>query len=436
MEARPVDLLIRADYVVTDPHEPPVADGFVAVNSGVVLDVGQGDGAERLYAPGRVLDRRNCLVMPGLINTHTHAAMTLFRGLADDLPLKTWLEEHIFPREARLTRDLVALGTRLACAEMIRCGTSGFVDMYLFEDAVAEVVDQVGLRGWLGEGVFDFPSPAFPSGREALEETRRLMEKWRGHDRVTITIDPHTPYTCAPSLLEEAGQLASDTGAMMVIHLAETSWEQAEIKRRYGVSPAFHLDGLGLLNDRLLAVHGVSLTGEEMELLGEKRVRLAHCPESNHKLGSGTCPVLDLMEAGVLVSLGTDGAASNNDLDLLSEMDFAAKIPKGVRRDPTLLSAPDALAMATTWAARALHRPDLGRITPGSQADMAVVDLHSPHLVPCYNPVSQIVYSARSGDVRDLLVAGSLLMEDRVLKTIDEEALFAEVREAARRLSA
>lgn len=426
-----VDLLLSGEFLVPSPDAEPVSRGAVAIRGERIVDVGTRDDLARRYRAARVVRRPAGLVVPGLVNMHTHAAMTLFRGMADDLPLKTWLEEHIFPAEARLDAETVALGTELACAEMIRCGTTGFVDMYLFEDAVAHVVDRVGMRAWLGEGIFDFPSPSFPSGEEALRETRRLMEKWGGHPRITITVDPHTPYTCGPDLLKEAARVAADHDALMVMHLAETRWEDREIRARYGLSPTEYLKGLGVLNERLLAVHCVVLDDRDIGLLAEAGVKVCHCPESNLKLASGVAPVPELLSAGVVVALGTDGAASNNDLDLMSEMDTAAKLPKGLRNDPTLVSAPDALSMATTWAALALGRDDLGRLVPGAKADLTVVNLDQVHMRPCYNPVSHVVYVARSGDVQDVMVAGRFLMEDGRLTTIDEEDLLQRVKRLA-----
>lgn len=431
----PADLLVAGEILVPAPGQAPIERGAVAIIQGRIAAVGPAKELLACYRPARIIDRPSGLILPGLINAHTHAAMTLFRGLADDLPLKVWLEDHIFPAEARLTPELVALGTELACAEMIRCGTTGFVDMYLFEDEVATVVDRVGLRGWLGEGVFDFASPAFASGREALTETERLMAKWHAHPRITITVDPHTPYTCSPDLLREAGDVARTHQALLVTHLAETTWEAREIRSRHGKSPAAFLHQLGLLNECVLATHCVALEDEDIALLSEHKVRVAHCPESNLKLASGVAPIPELLRAGVLVALGTDGAASNNDLDLLSEMDTAAKLQKGLRKDPTLISAQEAMAMATTWAGQALHRPDLGQLTPGTPADLVIVDLHKAHLRPCYHPVSQLVYAARSGDVQDVLVDGLILMEDRRLLTIDEEDLLVRVAHAARQVA-
>ena len=429
-----VDFLICGEILISHPDDSPIPGGAVAVRDDTIVAAGPLSELAKSYVAKKTIDRPCGLILPGLINSHTHAAMILFRGLADDLPLKTWLEDHIFPAEARLTSELVALGTELACAEMIRCGTTGFVDMYLFEDSVASVTDRVGLRAWLGEGVFDFPSPAFPSGEEALKETERLMDRWKGHPRITITVDPHTPYTCRPELLRRSQKLAEAGDTPIVIHLAETEWENAEIRRLHGISPVKYLDRLGLLGDRLLAIHCMSLSKDDISLLARRDVRVVHCPESNLKLASGIAPVPELLEAGVVVTLGTDGAASNNDLDLMSEMDTAAKLHKGIRKDPTLISATEAFSMATTWAAKALHREDLGCLREGAMADLVVVDMNQVHLRPCYNPVSHLVYVARSGDVQDVMVAGRMLMKDRVLTTIDEERLLEKLSKAVREL--
>lgn len=429
-----VDFLICGEILISHPNDPPIPGGAVAVKGDTIVAVGPLSELAKSFVANKTIKRPSGLILPGLINAHTHAAMNLFRGLADDLPLKTWLEDHIFPAEARLTSELVALGTELACAEMIRCGTTSFVDMYLFEDSVASVVDRVGLRAWLGEGVFDFPSPSFSSGEEALKEAERLMDKWKGHPRVTITVDPHTPYTCRPELLRNSQKLAEARDALIVIHLAETEWENAEIRRLCGVSPVKHLDRLRLLGDQLLAIHCVSLSEDDISLLAQRDVRVVHCPESGLKLASGVAPVPELLKAGVTVALGTDGAASNNDLDLMSEMDTAAKLHKGLKKDPTLISAPEAFSMATIWAAKALHREDLGCLRRGSMADLAVVDMNQVHLRPCYNPISLLVYVARNGDVQDVMVAGRMIMEDRMLTTIDEGRLLERLSKAVEKL--
>ncbi len=423
-----VSLIIRAGLIITDPFSPVITDGAIAVLNDKIIEIGPGKEICNKYNPVRTLNRPDSLVMPGLINMHTHCPMTLFRGLADDLPLKQWLEEYIFPAESKLTPERIRLGTELACSEMIRCGTTSFVDMYLFEDQIAEVVDKVGMRVWIGEGIFDFPTPAFPSGQAALEETDRLADKWANHPRITVTVTPHTPYTCDKKLLIAASEYAQKNNLLLHIHVSETQWEVQEITSKTGASPVEYLNTIGLLNDHTLAAHCVALTPEDIEILARNRVRVLHCPESNLKLASGIAPVPDMIKKEILVSLGTDGAASNNDLDMFGEMDFAAKIHKGVCQDPTVLPAPQVLAMTTLNAARSLHRDDLGILKPDAQADIICLDINKPHLIPMTNPISHIVYSACKADVQDVIVAGNILMEDRQLTTVNEDALSTSLR--------
>lgn len=423
-----VDLIITAGMLQTSAFGAVISDGAIAIKNGIIVEIGVKTAILNRYEATRFLERPFGLLIPGLINCHTHAAMTIFRGMADDLPLKIWLEEHIFPAEAMLTPALVELGTELACAEMIRSGTTSFVDMYLFEDAVASVVDRVGMRAWLGEGVFDFPTPAFKDGKDALKETERLLSKWHGHDRITITVDPHTPYTCREELWKRAGELVDKTGTLLVTHLSETEWEVQEMKNRVGRSPVAYLDSLHMLNEHMLAAHCVALSHSDMELLSRKGVSVVHCPESNLKLASGVAPMPALLSVNGRVCLGTDGAASNNDLNMFGEMRTAALIHKGVQKNPVAMSAPEVFAMATTWAADALHRKDIGRCEPGCRADLVILDMNRSHMIPCYNPLSQIVYAANGAEVSDVVVDGTLLMENGNLLTIDEEDLWARVK--------
>lgn len=425
------DLIITAGMLQTSAFDAVISDGAVAIKNGVIVEIGAKKVVLSRYEAKRCLERPFGLLVPGLINCHTHAAMTIFRGMADDLPLKIWLEEHIFPSEARLTPALVELGTELACAEMIRSGTTSFVDMYLFEEVVASVVDRVGMRAWLGEGVFDFPTPAFKDGMDALKETERLLSKWHGHDRITITVDPHTPYTCREELWKRARGLADKTGALLVTHLSETDWEVNEMKKRVGKSPVAYLDSLHLLNERMLAAHCVALSHSDMELLSRRKVCIAHCPESNLKLASGVAPVPALLHMNGRVCLGTDGAASNNDLNMFGEMRTAALLHKGIKKNPVVMSAPEVFAMATDWAASALHRNDLGRCESGYRADLVILDMKRSHMTPCYNPLSQIVYAANGAEVSDVLVNGILLMENGKLLTIDEESLWSRLKAIA-----
>lgn len=421
-------LIVSGEYVVCGPDKRVLADGAVVIRGHIIEEVGSYPELRERHWEMSEVRRPSGLVMPGLINTHTHAPMVLFRGMADDLPLKLWLKEHIFPAEAGLNEDLIALGAELACAEMIRSGTTSFVDMYLFEDVIARVADRAGLRAWLGEGLFDFPSPAFPSGMEALQETARMAESWKENSRITITVDPHAPYTCSSKLLEKALELSRKSSLLLVIHLAETRWEVEEIENTHGISPVEYLDSLGLLSPQLLAVHCVWLSDTDISILKERGVNVVHCPESNLKLGSGISPIFKLLKTGITVCLGTDGAASNNDLDMFCEMDTAAKLQKGVLHDPSIVSARKVLAMATTNAAKALGRNDLGSLAPGNQADLVILDLDRPSLRPCYNSISQVVYAARGSDVTDVMVAGKLLMEKGELKTIDEERLLCRIK--------
>ncbi len=272
------DLIIEAGKIVTSVEGAVIERGAIAVKDGEIIFVGPQSECRSSYQAPKVVKRPNGLVIPGLINTHTHAPMVLFRGMADDLPLKRWLEEYIFPAETGLTPELVALGAELACAEMIRSGTTAFVDMYLFEATIAEVVDRVGIRAWLGEGVFDFASPAFPSGREALIETRRLWEEWRGHPRITITVDPHTPYTACEELIRESFRLARELDTLLVTHVAETRWEIEEMKRRHGMGPVEYLDGMGILDSSVLAAHCVWLDQKDMSIFAAKVYLLPTVP--------------------------------------------------------------------------------------------------------------------------------------------------------------
>ncbi len=425
--------VISGEFVITSARKDPIHQGAVVIEADRVKELGKAKELEEKYPEARVVRRPSGLIAPGLINCHTHAPMVLLRGMADDLPLKKWLEEHIFPAEGRLSPDLIRTATLLACAEMIRGGTTTFVDMYFFERQMAQVVDECGMRAYLGEGIFDFPSPAFENAQKVLEETKDLVRLYEKNPRINFTVDPHTPYTCSSNILEEAGEFAKIHGLPLVIHLSETRWEMDEILSIHSKTPVSYLEDLGLLGPDLIAVHCVWLEPDDIGLLAERQVNVVHCPESNLKLGSGISPVSAMLKAGVNVALGTDGAASNNNLDMLSEMDFAAKLPKGINQDPSLVPAEKVLEMATEAPARALGARDIGRLEPGSQADLMIMDLDRPHLRPCYHPVSQMVYSASAQDVTDVMVAGRFLMEDSRLLTINEEELLERVKSVQNR---
>jgi len=426
------DLLLTNGWVLTmDPRRREFHPGFVAVSGHRIAAVGpMADAAP--WTAARTVNAAGGIILPGLVNTHTHAAMTCFRGMADDLPLMDWLQNHIFPAEARLDHGKVKTGTRLACAEMILSGTTCFCDMYLFEDAVAEAAHEAGLRAVVGEVLYDFPSPNYGPPEAGLAYTERLIDKWRGEPLITIAVEPHSPYLCAPDLLKRAGGIARHHATPLVIHLSETRSEVETIQARYGVTPVRHLADLDLLYPGLLACHGVVLTDEDMDLIQAHDVKVAHNAESNMKLASGIAPVPQLLARGVCVGLGTDGCASNNNLDLMSEMDTVAKLHKVHTMDPTVLDADTVLAMATIDGARALGLADrIGSLEPGKEADLIVIDTRQPHLTPLYHPASHLVYAARGGDVRTTIVRGRVVMEDRELLTLDRAQVMDDVNRLA-----
>lgn len=431
------DILITNGTVLTmDRHLTLIEDGAVAIASDQIRSVGRA-GEFKGDMPGKVIDANGGIIMPGLVNTHTHAAMTLFRGLADDLPLMDWLHNHIFPAEAKLDYDRVHLGTRLACAEMIQSGTTCFCDMYLFEDAVAMAASAAGIRSVVGEVLYDFPSPNYGPIEKGFDYTKLLMEKWKGHPLVNIAVEPHSPYLCEPQLLEKAAGLAKENNALLVIHLSETAHEVDQIIKEYGRTPVGHLEKLGVLSSRLLACHCVVLSDEDKEQLKRFDVKVSHNPESNMKLASGVAPIPDLLDINVCTGLGTDGCSSNNNLDMFGEMDTAAKLHKVFTGDPTVMDAAKVLKMATIDGARALGLDAVtGSIEPGKKADIIIVDTQSPHLVPMYNPVSHLVYAAKGSDVVTSVINGIVVMENRQLLTIDLEKTIADVRSAAKEIKA
>jgi 5-methylthioadenosine/S-adenosylhomocysteine deaminase len=379
-----------------------------------------------------MLDAKGGLILPGLINGHTHAAMTLFRGLADDLPLMEWLNNYIFPAESRMDADFVYSGTLLACAEMIMSGTTTFCDMYLFEDEVARAAKEAGMRSLVGEVLYDFDSPNYGPIQNGLKYTEDLINKWEGDPLVSIAVEPHSLFTCSPELLSTTNELALKYNVPLVIHVAETRSELDEVMKRHGKGPVQHLKSLGLLGPHLIADHCVHLGEKDIKMFAENEVKAIHNPESNMKLASGIAPIPDMLKSNVTVGLGTDGCASNNNLDLFAEMDMAAKLHKINTMDTTVMDALTVMRMATSEGAKALGMGDLtGSLEKGKKADVIILDTKKPHLTPMYNPFSHLVYAARGNDVTHSIVNGRLLMEDRKLLSID----LYEVMEGARQKS-
>ncbi len=418
----PVDLFIKNGLVVTmDDRLNVYQPGALAIGGDSIIGVGrEEDLAPLALKAEEVLDAGGGAVLPGLINTHTHAAMTLLRGLADDLPLMDWLENHIFPAERRMTGEWVYWGTLLACAEMILSGTTTFCDMYLFEAEVARAARKAGLRALVGEVLYDFPSPNYGPLEKGLEYSRDLIRQYRDDPLISVAVEPHTPFTCAPELLLRAKDLADEFRVPLIIHLAETQTEEEQIRKRYGVSPTQHLARLGLLDENLIAVHCVVVSEADQKTLAAAGVKVAHCPESNMKLASGVAPVVELLRRGVCVGLGTDGCASNNNLDLFQEMDSAAKLHKVHRLDPTVMDARTVFRMATRDGARVLGLESrVGSLEAGKKADIIILDLDQPHLTPLYNIYSHLVYAARGADVTRVIINGRTVMKDRQLLSLD-----------------
>lgn len=426
------DILVSNGTVLTmDSKDTQLRNGVVAIEKDKIIAVGHMDEFSTWKA-SRIIDARGGIIMPGLVNAHTHASMTCFRGLADDLPLMTWLNEHIFPAESKLDYNKVYFGALLACAEMILSGTTCFCDMYLFEDAVAGAAKEAKIRAVVGEVLYDFPSPNYGPIEKGFAYTENLIKKWKDDPLITIAVEPHTPYLCAPDLLKRASSLSEDYNLPIVIHVSETEIEVSNSQDQHGLTPIGFLADLQILSPNLLACHCVVLTDEDIALLKRYDVKVAHMPESNMKLASGISPVPKLLKEGVCVGLGTDGSASNNNLDLFLEMDTAAKLHKVNTFDPTVMDANTVLKMCTIEGARALGLGDLtGSLEPGKKADLIIIDTHKPHLTPMYSPVSHLVYAVRGSDVTTSIINGEVVMEDRKLMTIDIEKVMKDVNTIA-----
>lgn len=414
-----VDILIRNGIILTmDAKRTLIEKGFLCVQGDRISDVAQGD--PHGVKARKTIDAKGGLILPGLINGHTHAAMSLFRGLADDLPLMDWLNRYIFPVESHMDREFVRTGTLLACAEMILSGTTTFCDMYLFEEEAAQAAEAAGMRCLVGEVLYDFPSPNYGPMEEGLKYTEALIRKWQGHPLVAIAVEPHAVYTCSPDLLVRANQLALHYKVPIVLHVAESASEIEEVRRKYGKRPFEHLESMAVLGPHVIADHCVHLDDGEMQRMVAHDVKAITNPESNMKLASGISPVPQLLARGVTVGLGTDGCASNNNLDLFEEMDTAAKLHKLGAMDPTVLDAYTVLKMATLSGARALGMDDrIGSLEVGKKADVIVVDTRKPHLTPMYNPYSHVVYAAKGSDVSHSLINGKLVMENRKILSLD-----------------
>ena len=422
----PVDLMLLGGTIVTmDEGRRVIEDGGIAVARGRIVAVGTRSEIGKRYTPRQTVDATGRMIIPGLINGHTHIPMTLFRGLADDLDLQEWLTKYIFPAEAKnVSEEFVRAGTRLGLAEMIRGGTTTYCDMYYFEDAIADETAKAGVRGVLGETLIDFPVADNKTNAEGMAYVERFVQKWQGNELIVPAIAPHAPYTVSEEHLKAVRAFSDRTGAPIVTHISETQREVDESIKAKGRSPVDYLEGIGFLNDRVIAAHVVWPRGDEIEILLRRKVGVVHNPQSNMKLAAGVAPVPKMLAAGVLLGLGTDGAASNNDLNMWEEMDTAAKLHKVFSGDPKVISAQQAFELATIRGAQAIHlEKEIGSIETGKRADLVIVARDDLNQIPLYNIYSDLVYATKASDVLTVVINGRILMRDRRLLTLDEVAI-------------
>ena len=436
--AEPADWLLSARWVLPmDPTRAILENGAVAIKGDAILAVGPRAELAKRFTPKQTLHRPGAILLPGLINTHTHAPMSLFRGIADDMRLQEWLEKFIFPAEARnVSPGFVRAGTQLAALEMILGGTTTFTDMYYFEEVIAEATKAAGMRGVLGQTIIGFPVPDAKTPAAALARTEAFLKRFANDPLIVPAVAPHALYTNSDDTLRNCRALANRYNAPLLIHLSETKRENDDIQAKRGKSPTAVLEELGVLTGRTLGAHGVWLDDADMAILKRRGTGIAHCPSSNMKLASGVAPIMKMLALGIPVGLGPDGpAGSNNDFSMLEEMDLAAKLAKVSTNDPQALSAQKALEMATIDGARALGMDSLiGSLEPGKRADLIFVRANQPHAIPLYNAYSQLAYALKATDVSDVMVNGRWLLRARIPQTLNPAAVLAAARDYQRRI--
>ena len=437
-----VDLLITGGTVVTmDADRHIIENGYVIVKGDTIVAVGE--GLPRMpngpIFTKQTIDAKGALILPGFINGHTHVPMTLLRGLHDDVTLDDWLRKYIFPAEAKnVTEDFVRWGTRLAAAEQIRSGITTFADMYYFEDAVAEETKAAGMRGVLGETFIDFPAPDNKTNAAMLEYTEKFLKRWQGDPLIHAAAAPHSIYTCSAKTLQDSATLARKYHAPILIHVAEMKKELDDSLKQNGLTPVQYLEKLGVLGPDVLAAHCIFVDEKDRKILAEHQVGCVHNPSSNMMLASGVAPVIEERAAGIAVGLGTDGpAGSNNDLDLMEEMDLAAKLQKTTKMDPRALGAKSVVEMATIEGAKALHmEKEIGSLEVGKKADIILISLDEPNAVPMYNIYAQLAYALKGSDVETVVIGGHLVMRDKKLLTLNEPEILAKAREYGKKVEA
>ncbi len=429
------DILIINSTILPLSHKEAelIEKGFISIKDGAITALAPMAELAVTHEAETVIDATGCLAMPGLINTHTHAPMTLFRGMADDLPLMTWLNEHIFPAEAKsVNREMVYWCSKLAATEMILSGTTTAADGYFLEDSVAQAFIDCSIRSVVAQGVIDFPAPGVPDPAENVACASQFIDSWQGRNELIIpAVFCHSPYTCSPETLKKAKEMARQKNAKLFVHLAETKFEVEQMREQHGTTPVRYLDSIGILDNDTVCIHCVWLDEEEIEILAQNGAKVSTCPQSNMKLGSGIAPLQEMLSAGISIGLGTDGCASNNTLDLFFEMDLCAKLHKVKGLDPTALPAKIVLKMATLGGARVLGlEKDIGSLEPGKKADVVLLDVNQPHLQPFYHP-DLLVYAASGADVSTVIIDGKIIMQDRHILTQDINETMEKVRELA-----
>lgn len=424
-----LDLLLSARYIVA--HSGVLENASLGIKDGVIVALGDSKHIHEEYRALQERDLGQAMLMPGLVNAHTHVAMVLLRSFADDLPLLDWLHQHIFPAEAKLTDRMIELATRFACMEMIRTGTTAFVDMYLHEAAVLRGVQQGGMRALCGEVIFEFPTPAYQSWGEAKQLIREQQAFCQASPLLQTAVMPHSVYTTNTQLLKDCRHFADELGLPLHLHLAESQEEVEMSLARHGLSPVAYAQECGLLTSRTSLAHTVKLSEREMDMIATHDCMIAHNPVSNLKLGSGIAPLTSLLERGVRVGIGTDGAASNNSLNMFESMKLAALLAKGTAHDPTQVPATMALQMATEGSASIFNIPMLGTLQMGAPADCIALDLHAANLHPCYHPISTAVYSATGHECILNVVNGKILFDQGKFRDEHYDDLLAEIDDIA-----
>lgn len=423
-------LVLGGTIVTMDQTRRVISDGGIAISSGRIVAIGTRAEIERTYTSRQRISAAGKVITPGLINGHAHVPMVLFRGLADDLDLDEWLTKYIFPAEARnLSEEFVRVGTRLGLAEMIRGGTTTYCDMYYFEDAIADETAKAGMRGVLGETIIDFPVADNKTNAEGMAYVEKYVAQWMGHELVIPAIAPHAPYTVSEKHLKAVRNFSDRTGAPIVTHISETKREVDDSVKARGVSPVAYLDRIGFLNERVIAAHMVWPQGSDLAILKRRGVGVVHNPQSNMKLASGVAPVPQMMKENLPVGLGTDGAASNNDLNMWEEMDTVAKLHKVFSGDPKVMSAQQAFELATIRGAQALHlEKEIGSLEIGKRADLLVIDRDTLNQIPLYNVYSDLVYATKASDVESVIINGRIVMRNRRLLTLNETTVKKDAR--------